>query len=81
MEKAQWRSIISSLFSFANAAFSAVSRAISSFLSSDVCFPARFARETELARVVSLIPRSFATSGTGFPDSVTIRIAPHETPP
>lgn len=35
----------------------------------------------QLARVVSLIPRSFATSGTGFPDSVTVRTAPHETPP
>jgi hypothetical protein len=64
-----------------NAAFSAVSRAINASLSSGVAFWARFARETQLARVVSLIPRSSATSGTGFPVSVTMGTAPHETPP
>jgi hypothetical protein len=28
-----------------------------------------------------LIPRSFATSGTGFPVSVTMRTVPSRTPP
>ncbi|GAA5057014.1 hypothetical protein GCM10023336_30410 [Streptomyces similanensis] len=58
------------------AAFSAVSRAINASPSSDVAVPARFARETQLANVVSLIPRSYETSGAGFPVSVTIRTAP-----
>ncbi|MGW6539045.1 hypothetical protein ACWGBV_05040 [Streptomyces sp. NPDC055051] len=40
------------------AAFSAVSRAINASLSSGVAFPAPLARETRLANVVSLIPRS-----------------------
>lgn len=53
-----------------------VSWAINASLSSGVAFSARFARETQLASVVSLIPRSSATSGTGFPVSVTMRTAP-----
>ncbi|MCF3146368.1 hypothetical protein [Streptomyces platensis] len=42
----KWCSITSSLLSFSNAAFFAVSRTISSSLSSDVCFLARITRET-----------------------------------
>ncbi|MGW1007817.1 hypothetical protein [Streptomyces sp. NPDC002520] len=42
--------------------------------------PALRARDTQLAGVVSLIPRSFATSAIGLLVSVTIRTAPHRIP-
>ncbi|ELP66331.1 hypothetical protein STRTUCAR8_10247 [Streptomyces turgidiscabies Car8] len=58
-----------------------VSRAINASLSSGVAFSARFARETQLASVVSLIPRSSTASGTASRSSSRCVPPPHETPP
>lgn len=42
--------------------------------------PLRRARDTQLCNVPGWMPRSSATSGIGFPVSVTIRTAPSRNP-
>lgn len=66
-------SISNPLTSFVSCLFSCSSRAISASLSSGTALPTRLARETQLAGVVSLTPKSCATR---FPVAVTIRMAP-----
>lgn len=70
------RSVSNSLTPSFSCLLSSSGRAISASLSSGAVLPARLARETRLAGVVSSTPKSCATCATGFPVSVTIRVAP-----